>query len=119
MAAKKGLLIQDGRGDLYFVRPEVLAFTKIPKSLRNDAMTAANSGLGHDSNFKVIGELKLVPADPRDKKKLSALAKEGLAVLPKAPTGKFVKLHPGISRRGIAVASGSGGGGTSTIMCPW
>ena len=106
--AKKGLMIQDEKGNLYFLRPEVLAAAKVEKALYEDAQTALKAAKKAGTatpKLKVVGALNLVTAPggakaARKQATASPLALRGAAVISR-PVG--IK----------------GDGGTSTIMCPW
>ena len=105
--AKKALMVQDDKGNLYFLRPEILAAAKLPKALHKDAKVALKAARRNPApKLKVVGALGLVKTvvprnqDPTKPGALSARAARGVAV----------------------VATGGGGiktPTTSTIMCPW
>ncbi len=108
--AKKGLMVQDDKGNLYFLRPEILAEAKLDKSLHEDAkvaLKAAKKTAAATPKLKVLGALSLVEP-PAGLKAASARTQGARAV---ALRGAAVISRPSIGSKG--------GGGGSTIMCPW
>jgi translation elongation factor EF-Ts len=97
----EGVVIQDGEGNLYFIRPEVLESAKLPKSMHKDAATALKAGA--KTKLKVVGALTLVSGDEKQTEKVSQLATRGAALKPKSVSVKELPL----------------GARASTIMCPW
>ena len=97
-----GVMIQDGDGNFYFIRPEVLASAKLPKSMHKDAATALKAKKAK-TTMKVVGALTLVSADETQPEKASQLAAAGAALKPKR----------------VSVADLNLGSRASTIMCPW
>ena len=105
--AKKGLMIQDDKGNLYFLRPEILAAAKLDKSLYEDAkvaLKAAKKTAAATPKLKVLGALSLV--EPPGGAKARPTQEEARAV---AIRGAAVMRRP--------IIKGPNGGGT--IMCPW
>jgi hypothetical protein len=105
--AKKALMVQDDKGNLYFLRPEILAAAKLPRALHKDARVALKAAKRTLApKLKVVGALGLVRTsvprnqDPARPGALSARAARGVAVA--APAGGSTKTPT-----------------TSTIMCPW
>jgi len=96
-----GVMIQDGDGNLYFIRPEVLESAKLPKSMHKDAATALKAGA--KTKLKVVGALRIVTGDEKQTEKVSQLATQGAALKPKSVSVKDLNLAAR----------------ASTIMCPW
>jgi len=96
-----GVMIKDGDGNLYFIRPEVLESAKLPKNMHADAATALKAG--PKSTMKVVGALTLVSGDEKQTEKVKQLATKGAALKPKGVNVKDLNL----------------GSKASTIMCPW
>jgi len=96
-----GVMIQDGDGNLYFIRPEVLESAKLPTKMHKDAATALKAG--KKSTMKVVGALTLVAGDEKETEKASQLASKGAALKPKS----------------VKVSDLNLGSKASTIMCPW
>ena len=107
--AKKGLMIEDDKGNLYFLRPEILAEAKLDKSLYEDAkvaIKAAKKTAAANPKLKVVGALNLVEAPGGQKLKPTREASRAVAI-----KGAAIISRPTIK--------GPNGGGGSTIMCPW
>jgi len=96
-----GVMIQDGEGNLYFIRPEVLESAKLPKNMHKDAATALKAAA--KTKMKVVGALTIVSGDEKQIEKTSQLALRGAALKPKGVNVKAMNL----------------GSRASTIMCPW
>jgi hypothetical protein len=102
---KLGLVIEDDKGRLYFLRPEILEAAKIPKALYPDAKAALSAAKKNARpKLRVVGALKLLKTDvdakdPKAYRELKALAVRGGAA------GAEV---------GVKTVSTK-----STIMCPW
>jgi hypothetical protein len=80
MATKIGLVIQDKAGGVYFLRPEVLAATKLPKSLNKGALTAVEKST-LELTFKLLGAVKIANAGTTDPG-VKSLPDQGLWPLP-------------------------------------
>ncbi|PJG51259.1 hypothetical protein CVM73_32095 [Bradyrhizobium forestalis] len=101
-----GLFITDDAGNVYYLRPEILAQTKMPeedvKKLREEV--AANSkGQAKDAELS-IDDLNAVAG--------------GVSF----PTASHVHLATNISSHTAAISSAKldlGKVATSTVMCPW
>lgn len=101
--AKNGVMMQDENGNLYFLRPEILAAAKLPKALHKDAQVALKVAKGTAGpKLKVVGALSLVSVDIDEKQSPTVPG----ALSKKAAVGKAVRGRIKTPR-------------TSTIMCPW
>ena len=114
--AKSGLMVSDDKGNLYFLRPEILDAAKLPKALHKDAKVALKAAKKNSGapKIKVVGALSLVGVDiPAGRStaspELSAKATKGAAVQARSVPAVALAL------RGRRIKTPQ----TSTIMCPW
>src|SRR6058998_2659580 len=101
--AKNGLMIQDDKGNLYFLRPEILEAAKLDKSLHENAKVALKAAKKTTTapKLKVLGALRLVEPP------------EGTTDATAAAPAKAAAVRGTALMRRIKTPT------TSTIMCPW
>lgn len=98
----KGVMIQDDGGNLYFLRPEILAAAKLSKAFKKDAEVALKASKESPPKLKVVGALSFAnvdvsPTQATPTRELSAKAERGVAIKARR------------SPRPVP----------STVMCPW
>jgi len=103
MANADVVVLQDEKGDYYFLRPEILKETKVPKDLAHrvhaSVEAAAEAQYEGRRHVKVVGSFKLQEVDEQepDTKKYAA---KGIWAQPK-------------SAKRVALPV------LDTVMCPW
>ncbi len=101
MAEKEGLLIQDSKGNVYFLRPEIMEATRVKPGDVPDLekkIADAKSKTGDVSGYALSGSTSL----------------SSVNLLGSVKTTSYTKLATGSSLAKIDLGSVA-----STVMCPW
>lgn len=114
--AKQGLMVQDEKGNLYFLRPEILAAAKLPKSLHKEAAAAlkASKKTKDAPKLKTVGAIRLVNTKVEVEGPVDGWPIPGNVT----PTPKMLAMAgqgAGVNARMLRIKTTR----PSTIMCPW